>query len=68
MILWPTGLCFCPSPEVRDFSNGGNLFENNSREGAKRYRVSKGFLCALASLRDAEGIFRAKPVDVYVLS
>jgi hypothetical protein len=41
------------------------LFENNSRKGAKRYRVFKGFLCALASLREkifvAEGTFRAKP-------
>jgi hypothetical protein len=36
------------------------------RKGAKRYRVSKGFLCALASLREkifvAEGTFRAKPL------
>jgi hypothetical protein len=41
------------------------FFKNNSRKGAKRYRVSKGFLCALASLREkiflAEGTFRAKP-------
>jgi hypothetical protein len=42
------------------------LFENNSRKGAKRYRVSQGFLLRLASLREeiffAEGTFRAKPV------
>jgi hypothetical protein len=26
--------------------------ENFSRKGAKRYRVSKGFLCAFAPLRE----------------
>jgi hypothetical protein len=33
----------------------------------KRYRVSKGFLCAFASLREkistAEGTFRARPLE-----
>ena len=32
------------------------------RKGAKRYRVSKGFLCAFAPLRETPPVFLGRPI------